>query len=293
MKRWKPILLLFPAAVAVAVVFSGCYTQVGMFREDRQQEYTADEQPATEDTVSQEQYDDARQQFYYDSYNYYPSFSYGFGFYDPWYWRMGGYGYYNPYGYDPVWGWCGTSYPRYYGSWGNPSFSWNHPGHYTYRVGGNVAVRSGGPYGATRTFGSTRTAVGGTGSSAGVLPSGARATTGLGKGSTNVPLIPRAYSGRNANRPPNSAGAVGHGSGSRSSGNRDGVRSSGGNRSGSRRAESVRPYTPPPVHNPGNVSGGHSGGGQGSGGGGSAPASAPSGGSRAPTNTGQRGTERR
>lgn len=299
MRRWNMVFMILPMMILFALLLSGCYTQVGTVRNDRDtespQEYTEEDEYAYEDTVSQDQYQDARHQFYFGAYDSYPWLSFGYGYYDPWYSRWAGY--YSPYWYDPVWGWCGTSYPRYYASlygWGRPYDSWNSRGSYTYRTGSNVVVRPGGAYGATRTFGSTRTPAGGTRGGTEVLPSGARAGTGLGKRSTDVPLLPRASTRRAEDRP---AGTVSPGSksGSRSGGSREGTRSGGENRGGNRRYE-VAPYNPPASSSPGNSGSGNSG----RSGGSSAPASAPSsspapssGGGNAPANTGQRGNDRR
>jgi hypothetical protein len=311
MKRWNIALPALPAAFVVALLASGCYTQLGTVRNDRDKEYKEDEEYAKteeyaddqeyaeEDTVTQGDYDNARQRFYSDGYDAYPYIGFGFGYYDPWYWRHAGYYYYSPSWYDPIWGWCGTSYPRYYASgyWGGSSYnSWYRRGHYTYRTGGNVVTRPGGAYGATRTFGSTRTPMGATRGGTDVLPSGARAGSGLGKQGSDATSISRTGARRADTRPAATTGSSTK-SGTRYGGTREGSRSSTPsgttNRGGVRRSEPSGGYSPSPSAPSGNSGGGYSGRSSGS----SAPASSPapssSGGGHAPSNSGSRGGERR
>jgi hypothetical protein len=307
MKRWNITLLLLPIAVSLAFLASGCYTQLGSVRNDKhkdaeEEEYAKDEQYGDEeeyveeDSLSQGDYEDARHRFYSDGY--YPYVGVGFGYYDPWYWGNGGH-YYGSYWYDPIWGWCGTSYPRYYASgyWGGrPYSSWYPRGHYTYRTGTKVVTRPGGAYGATRTFGTTRTPMGNTRGSTDVLPSGARAGTSLGKSGSTGTAVTRSGARRGDTRSSSATGSSSS-SGSRYGGTRESSRSSSSgstNRGGTRRYDSSPSYTPAPAPS----SGGSGGGNSGHGGGSSAPASSPApassgGGGQAPSNTGQRGGERR
>src|SRR5512147_2502872 len=113
--RFASALLLVSAAVA----FSGCYTQVGGVYDDR---YDPDSYVEDRNQNQQEEaYDDStyvegeegygtdweywRPHTYFDYY--YPSFTFGFGYYSPYYWNSWNswrYGYYDPFYSDP-WGW--------------------------------------------------------------------------------------------------------------------------------------------------------------------------------------------
>jgi hypothetical protein len=151
-------------AMVLSVFVTGCYTQVGTVRDDRDDNYSSrdrdrseygytDSQPGYDTTVAdsgryaEEPYETVRHRAYFDYY--YPTFSVGFGWYGPWDWG---------YGYDPFF------YPWYYSSWGYPGISpypwyvypyYRDPGYYgpyySHTYGG------GRTYGHTRTFGNTRT----------------------------------------------------------------------------------------------------------------------------------------
>jgi hypothetical protein len=132
-------LLLF-----LAWTLSGCYTQLASVGSDRdfarQEEYRGsdvDTTNADSSTYSDEEYEHARTNFYYDSY--YPAFGFGvgFGYYSPWYWRpYWRYGYYydpfyyySPYAWGPYPGIYepGWWYPHYGGSYGYGSRRYNTP----------------------------------------------------------------------------------------------------------------------------------------------------------------------
>jgi hypothetical protein len=156
--------LVGPIVLAMAV--SGCYTQFGATREEtyaEEPEYEMYEDSAAyAEEYTEEEYQEARERFYFDYY--YPSFSIGVGFGGPWY---GGwsYAYYDPYWWGPGWfyspfwyPWCWYPahyyYPVYYDYYA-PVYAWRSPSHPVYGPGiGDVQTR-------TRGFGNTRTGGGG------------------------------------------------------------------------------------------------------------------------------------
>lgn len=163
--RFAAAILLGTAMVA----FSGCYTQVGGVLDDR---YASDQY--VEEEVEQEgeydsTYTDDREDYgadweywrphtYFDYY--YPSFTFGFGYYSPWYmnrWSSWRYGYYDPFYSDP-WGW-GVYGGGYAPGWWYPHNS----GYVSGRTRQNVTRT----FGNTRAFGSSRGTVRGTVSTTG------------------------------------------------------------------------------------------------------------------------------
>jgi len=151
------------AVTALSALLSGCYTQVGSVRGDRDYGYTSSDNPENSTNVqadndtsiadsgayNENSYEQSRRDFYDECYPpsvyvgggwYGPWWSVGFG-YDPWYW---GYGpsWYGGWGYPAYWGWFPVATP-YYGYYG-------HYGYYGY----------GRYYGGTRTFGITRARTG-------------------------------------------------------------------------------------------------------------------------------------
>ena len=285
--------LVMPAAGLMLLLMPGCYTQFGSVHDEPQQySYDQEDQNIPEDSVSQEDYDQARSQFYDDTYGFYPQsmVSVGFGYGNGW-------GYY-----DPFWGWCGTGYysPHYYGGYGYGNgylpYGYGYGGSHH---GGGGYVTRGNVHGTTRTFGATRSSGNVRGGSSGSYGSGSTRSgfTGAGELPTG-----RANTGARGS-------AVGTSSsrGSSSSGSRSGTvgrtttRSAPRPDSGARSGRREERYVPPPTY--GGSSGSSSSGRDGGGGRSSAPASAPSspppapsgnsGGSSAPTNTGDRGGNRR
>ncbi len=312
MKTTTRSLLLLGAAVLLGLWSSGCYTQLGSVRDDRDVAYgdPNDYEYQAEDTVSTEEYESARDQFYDDSYNYYyPSVTLGLGYGAPWYWRYRSSYWYDPFWSDPYYGWCGTSYPSYYyNSWWPPllvGYGGGYYGHY-YGTGSGYATRSAGSYGSTRTFGSTRS--GGTvrGSSGGsYVPSSGRSGDGTmgtlptGAVSTGRRSTQGERAGTTVNRG-STRGSSGRDSGVRRETPRTAPRPESGNRSGREGSRgsvgSAAPApTPAPASSGGNSSGGREAG-RGSVGQSSPPPPPPpsgnSGGS-APSNTGERGGKKR
>lgn len=310
--------LLLPVAAAALLLVPGCYTQLGTVHDERDYAYQSEEEEyAEQDTISEEEYNQARERFYESAYDsYYPGWSYGLVFGSPWYWRYNSWYYYDPYIYDP-WGWCGTGYPAYY----YPYHHWYHPlplyGYRpstvygpSYRGGSGYVTRDGGPHGTTRTFGSTR-------SGGAVRTSGSSSyTPATRQGSTGTTALPtgRVNTGARGSSGERGGTSVDRGS-SRSSGGREGSvrreaprtapRPESGTRSGGRRED--RSSVPPSTG--GGSSGNPSSGRDAGGSGGrtysppppppSPPPSQPpssSGGSQgrsAPANTGERGGTRR
>jgi hypothetical protein len=289
--------LLLPAAglSLLLLLMPGCYTQFGTAFDEHQQ-YVAqeDDEYIPEDSVSQEDYDQARAAFYDDTYGYYPQSQASFG-----------YGYGNDWGYyDPIWGWCGSGIygPRYYSGWPYYGYGYGYGylpyGHgYSHHGGGGYATQGRGR-GTTRTFGATRSSGNVRGGSSGAYGSGTTRSGFVGGGE-----LP----GARANGGARGSAVGSSGSrGSSSSGNRSGsvgrstTRSAPRPDSGARSGRRDATYVPPPTY--GGSSGSSSSGRDGGGGRASAPASAPasspapsgnSGGSSAPTNTGDRGGNRR
>jgi hypothetical protein len=117
-------------------LLAGCYTQFARVDDERAPEYASDTEEYA-DSSTQDEYEDARQSFYYDSY--YPAIGiglgYGWGY--PWY----GYrGYYDPF----------FEYGGYYRA---GAFGWYQPNRYY----GGYHVIGRGRRGPARTIGSTRT----------------------------------------------------------------------------------------------------------------------------------------
>jgi hypothetical protein len=239
-------ILTLAAVFAALLMLAGCYTQFGSLRTPREDgsssEYTQAEEPLA-DSVSDEEYTNARQRFYDESY--YPTsvsigFDYAWG--SPWYSRSpwGWYGsswYGSPWYYDPLYGFNG-GYVAYHGYYGGPYY------------GGGSAVGAPRYPGATRrigpnrTYGTTRGTVdyGRTAPVYTPLPTGVRsdkspATGGAAKppaGSTPVSTGRRGVSGERrapAREPAKPAPAPD-----------SGTRSSGSSRGSERPA-----YTPPPA----------------------------------------------
>ncbi len=147
MKHTVRSLLCGLVAATPLLLLSGCYTQMGVSRWERGEDY--DSQTAATDTTSSDStqpgdYDTARREFYYDSCypDCYPVYgaAIGFGWGAPWYGCSYPWGFYDP------WLWYGGFYP--YGYWG-----------YGYH-GGRYFAGGGYYYGrgyATRGFGMVRT----------------------------------------------------------------------------------------------------------------------------------------
>ena len=166
-KQGSGILAIVGIATALASL-SGCYTQLGSFRDPREPGYSTgsggDGQVA--DSVNDEEYTEARQRFYDEAY--YPSASTGweFGWGSPWYgygYARRGYGnlwYDSPWYYDPFFGPYGVIVPWY-----------AYHGHY-YNGGGYFVGATRSP-GTTRRIGTNRTM----GTSRGTIDAG-RSTPG-------------------------------------------------------------------------------------------------------------------
>jgi len=296
MKTRYQMWMLIPAAAFVAFVSNGCYTQFGSTKDDEEVvQYEDEDQYAYDDSVATaEDYDNARERFYDE--NYYPGSAYGWGYSAPWIWgHRHGYAY-DPFYYDPLWGWCGSSYPYYSGWWSDPIYGYVPYPSYGYgHYGGGFASRPGRVYGSSRTIGSTRSEGGLRGSS---FTPGER-----GSGTGTMPSVgayraPRS-SGTVTKTPTNRTTRVSNPSGSRRSGS-EGT-SGGSKRAVSRPSNTTRTSSP---DNSGRSSSGGSGRGERSGSSYSPPPSAPSsapassapassGGSRAPSSTGDRGGNRR
>ncbi len=141
----KSYLLLLTAVLTMFVV-NGCYTQLA--RQERQQEHQEDEPEYTETEAVEQEQDYNREEDYrrvtnvyvYDDDYYYQR--YGWDRWDPWGYRYPhrgwsvavGYGYYDPYYYDPFWvgGWCGAGWDPW---WGRDYYSpWSRPVHGYYPI---------------------------------------------------------------------------------------------------------------------------------------------------------------
>jgi len=256
---------------AALLSLSGCYTQLGSFRDPREPGYSSDEyQQSGEvaDSVSDEEYADARQRFYDESY--YPDFGtgYDYGFGAPMYGYHGfwsGYGYGYGYGYpwyaDPFYGFYGGGYPWY-----------GYPGHY-YHGGGYLAGGTRLPsttrnIGTNRTLGTTRgtTDVGRTAPAYVPLPVGVRSDKTGATGGAPAPgrLQPAVSTGRRGaqgeRRPPAAVVPPADKSGTSQGNSRpsqdtprpapapdSGRRSSGGSRSPDRPVYTPPPSPPPPA----------------------------------------------
>ncbi len=285
---------------------AGCYTQLGTVEEERNYAQDVEEAYVAEDTVSTEDYEQARDRFYNDSYDYYyPTVMVGVGYSNPWYWHNRSWYSYDPFWYDPFWGWCGTYYPRYYGGWYSGWYDGWYDGYYPrtyYGHGGSGYVsRDGGRYGATRTFGSTRTSGtlrGSSGSS--YTPVSGRTNTGATPSSLPTG---RVSTGTRAKETKRGGAAVGGGT-TRSTGGREGSvrreapRSAPRPESGTRTTRSGERYSPPPSGggSSSGVGSSNHGGSRSSGSSSGQSGGSSSGGSRgssAPSNTGDRGGNRR
>jgi hypothetical protein len=146
--------VLAAVSLVAALALSGCYTEVGSVRGERDEDYAyhPEDQGVVPDTTMEEsgnytdnEYDRDRSRFYFDYY--YPSFTFGLGYYSWWrpWWSWGSW-YYDPFyyygGYYAPWGWGG--YPGYVPGWWYPHYD------------GRFAL-SPGYYGRSRTFGNSRT----------------------------------------------------------------------------------------------------------------------------------------
>jgi len=253
-------LLLF-----LAWTLSGCYTQLESVGSDRdyarQEEYRGsdvDTTNADSSTYSDEEYEHARTNFYYDSY--YPAFGFGvgFGYYSPWYWRpYWRYGYYyDPfYSYSPyAWG----PYPTIYEpGWWYPQYG----GYYGYGTRRYNTPRT---FGNSRMIGTTRGAsssytIGGTRVGMNLTPGAVSRPSGnLNRPSVNSPRTrssspanlppPRISNGRHqSNRVgmPSRDGTVNRGNSHRGSGERYAPSQPRGGR-GERSSGGSRSYSPPP-----------------------------------------------
>lgn len=277
--------------VAALLSLSGCYTQLGSFRDPREPGYSANAYQESEevaDSVSDEEYADARQRFYDESY--YPYFGSGFDYawgapmYGPHYFWPG-YGY--PWYADPFYGFYGGSYPWY-----------AYSGH-SYRGGGYLAGGARLPnttrkIGTNRTLGTTRGTldIGRTAPAYVPLPVGVRsdkpgASSGASAPTGRQPAVSTGRRGvQGERRAPAAAVPPADKSGTSQGNSRpsqetprpvpapdSGRRSSGGSRSSDRPA-STPPPSPPPAPPPSNQP-------------------APSGGNRGSGSEGSRGGNRR
>lgn len=141
--KLKSIMLAL-AATFVMLLVNGCYTQLARHDgEEEEPEYTESE-PAQEEEYARE--DDVRRETHVYIYDYPDYYSYRYGSWwdpwDPWYrypstrWYLNiGYGYYDPYCYDPYWspGWCGAGWNPWWGGsyWHSP---WSRPVYVYYPV---------------------------------------------------------------------------------------------------------------------------------------------------------------
>ncbi|HEX9657137.1 MAG TPA: hypothetical protein VGB89_09540 [Bacteroidota bacterium] len=173
--------------ITTLVVFlSGCYTQLETGRSygyyddyNNEEEVTGDGNQV--DSVTDEEYDSARDRFYDDAYYPGASVAIGFGYgYYPWY-RFGySWGSYYPswcFSYDPWYGWClpysyGWNYPYY------PSYGYPYSGYPIWNGGSRRTFADTRGFGNTRGSGATRgytgTARGSENSGGMVLPTAAR-----------------------------------------------------------------------------------------------------------------------
>ncbi len=190
-------LVALGSVAVLGLLASGCYTQFGSVQEDRSEDAVNEELYAYEDSITVDDFENARRQFYYDYY--YPPAMAGIGFASTWYggfYPPYGYGYYSPW-VDPWYGWCGSLYPGYYAYWHSPY--WGYYGYYGHGGGyyggnGGYAEAGSGSYGETRTFGSTRSP--GNARSTEVLPIGARSRTPVNKTSGSPPPAGGVTTGR-------------------------------------------------------------------------------------------------
>lgn len=250
------VLLLF-----AAWSFSGCYTQVGSERNDRdyssREEYRVTDVDTTYNDSSgytDNDYDYARQRFYYDSY--YPGFTFGigFGYYSPWYWRpYWGWGtwYYDPFIYN-AWAW-GPYPPIYEPGWWYPHYGSYYGSYYGLRYGRYNMTRT---FGNSRMVGSTRGSY--SGYNAGATRSGTNlppAGTGRSLGKTSRPSTstpsnlppPRVSPGRRGDQRPASPsrdGSVNRAGRDRSARYSSPPRQEGRS-GGARSSGSGRTYSPP------------------------------------------------
>jgi hypothetical protein len=147
-------ILAIVGGATLLLSLSGCYTQLGSFRDPHEPGYSSDnyqDSDVVADSVSEDEYAEARQRFYDESYG----TSIGIGYDYTWDSPMYGHGY----------RWSGFGYPWYY----DPFFPWYagiapwyaYPGHYFRGGGGYLAGRASMPnttrrIGTNRTYGTTR-----------------------------------------------------------------------------------------------------------------------------------------
>lgn len=204
MKTRLSLWIFFALLGVASFVVSGCYTQVGVTREDGQDEqYAAQggqnadsaQTDAEEDngyTYNDDNWDNRPHvgyQYYYPSYyndNIWPSYAFGAAYANPWgYNNFYGYGsYYNSY--DPWW--CGSPYLGYSNYWGYGSYYSYYPYayspyYYSYRARNvkhgdrDFGTTRGGEGGSTVNTG-TRVAPNDRIDGSGTLPTGMRSATG-------------------------------------------------------------------------------------------------------------------
>jgi hypothetical protein len=143
-KKQRLFTVAGPALIALALLLSGCYTQLatteGEEEYSQQAPYT-DDTTFVPDSTGARGYTEYRERVYFDYY--YPSFAFSVGYYSPWYWGVNWW-------YAPYW----TPYYYGYGWYAPISYpGWYYP-YYSYPYYYSAPYRSA-PY-ATRTFGNTR-----------------------------------------------------------------------------------------------------------------------------------------
>lgn len=198
MRHYLTTLLALFAGFLLIVGAGGCYTQLGVTRDDRSDgresdAYTQDDQPA-EDAEQGEEYTD--EGYYGSGYgeDWHSGFHVGFNYYYPQtYWPSWGFSaayadpWYHWYGYDSWYG-----YPSYYSPWGYPSYYGYYPHHGYYSGFGYPWYGYGGYWSqgrvvprTNRTFGTTR----GSGSGTGVRTSSGQDVMyrGVNTGDMNLP----------------------------------------------------------------------------------------------------------
>jgi hypothetical protein len=163
MKTRLTILSVLIGTGLVILLFSGCYTQLGMTRNEQpaqNAEYTSDTLSNDSGYYSENNYAHRYPEQHYDNYNggyprssvgfsyyypstYWPSYAFSVAYSDPW--MYGGYSYYDPW-------WCGTPYLNY------PTYGYNAPyGYYPYGYYGYGYGYAAAPARhVSRNFGSTR-----------------------------------------------------------------------------------------------------------------------------------------
>jgi hypothetical protein len=170
MKKERLITVAGPALIGLALLLSGCYTQLATT--EGEEEYAggapyADDTSYVADSTGARGYTEYRERAYFDYY--YPSFAFSVGYASPWYWGVNWW-------YTPYWT------PYYYGyGWYAPIYSpgWYYP-YYAYPYNPYPAPYYSAPY-ATRTFGNTR--------SSGYTRSGGSTREATGAGYSGGPMI--------------------------------------------------------------------------------------------------------